>query len=110
MIEMMPITIVETVGVRYLGWILANDFGMALYVAIDSVVRAVGKIVVWVEAEAEVSTIRISRRAKNVPMPLPPKTALPRTDRSSNWWAGLARPIPFVPGPANACTAKMTIP
>src|SRR6202453_742997 len=104
MIEMTPITIVETVGVRYLGWILANDFGMALYVAIDSVVRAVGRIVVWVEAEAEVSTIRISRRTKEGPMPAPPKMALPRTDRSSNFYAGLARQIPFVLAAANACT------
>ena len=30
MIDTMPITIVDTVGVRYLGWILANEAGMAL--------------------------------------------------------------------------------
>jgi hypothetical protein len=30
MIEMTPITMVDTVGVRYLGWILENDVGMAL--------------------------------------------------------------------------------
>ena len=58
---MTPITIVDTVGVRNRGWIFANDFGIALYAAIDSVVRAVGRIVVWVDAAAEDSTISSSR-------------------------------------------------
>src|ERR1019366_4225918 len=100
MIEMTPITMVDTVGVRYLGWILENDVGMAL---------AVGRIVVWVEAEAEVSTIKISSRDRKVPRQPPPKTAPPSTDSTSNWLAWLPRPIPLVPVPANACTEKMTI-
>ena len=37
---------VDTVGVRNRGWIFANDFGIALYAAMDRVVRAVGRIVV----------------------------------------------------------------
>ena len=34
---------------------------MALNTAMDSVVRAVGRMVVWVDAAAELSTIRMSR-------------------------------------------------
>src|ERR1700728_2937763 len=109
-IEMMPITMGETVGVRYRGGIRENAAGMALYVAIDRVVRAVGRIVVWVEAEAEVSTIRISSRDRKVPRPPPPKMAPPRTDSTSNWLLGLLRPTPCDPIPAKACTEKMTIP
>ena len=77
--------------------------------AIDRVVRAVGRIVVWVDAEAELSTIRISSRDRNVPRPPPPKMALPSTDSTSNWLLELLSPIPVLPIPANACTAKMTI-
>src|SRR5437763_427907 len=96
-IEIPPITRVDTVGVRYRGWILANVLGIALYTAIDSVVRAVGKIVVWVEAAAEDSTIRKSRRVRNWPKPDDPKIALPWTESTSPMLAGLARPMPFSP-------------
>ncbi len=37
---------VDVVGVRKRLWILANALGMALNTAMDSVVRAVGRIVV----------------------------------------------------------------
>src|SRR4030088_326735 len=107
--EMAPITSVDTVGVRFLGWILVNDAGSALYAAIDRVVRAVGRIVVWVEAAAELSTIRISSRDRNVPNPEVPKMAPPVTDSTSNWFAGLDRPIPLLPAPANASIEKMTM-
>ena len=36
---------------RYRGWIRAKARGIAPYAAIDSVARAVGRIVVWVEAD-----------------------------------------------------------
>src|SRR2546430_5201070 len=58
--EAAPIATVETLGVRWRGWILPNAFGMAFQWAIDRVVRAVGRIVVCVDAEAEVRTAMIS--------------------------------------------------
>jgi hypothetical protein len=58
MIEMRPIPTVDHVGVRNRGEIRANLVGMALYTAMESVVRAVGKMVVSVLAMAELSTIR----------------------------------------------------
>src|ERR1700722_5897624 len=108
-IEIAPITRVDTVGVRYLGWILAKDSGSAPEAAIDSVVRAVGKIVVWVEAAAELSTMRISSRDKTVPSPEVPKIAPPVTDSTSNWCAGFVSPTPLPPTPANACIETITI-
>src|SRR5581483_2709928 len=97
---MTPMTIVDTVGVRYRGWILAKDWGIALYTAIDRVVRAVGSIVVWVEAAAEDSTIRISRWLKTVPAVPVPKTELPWMDSTSPAWSTLPSPRPVVPIPA----------
>src|SRR3974390_3020422 len=91
---------VDTEGVRCRPWILEKDFGIALYTDIESVVLAVGRIVVWVEAAAEVSTIRTSRRERTAPIPVAPKMALPSTERTSPMFAGLPRPEPFVPPPA----------
>ncbi len=54
-------TTVDTVGVRNRGLTFAKDFGSALYAAMDRVVRAVGRIVVCVDAAAEDSTISSSR-------------------------------------------------
>jgi hypothetical protein len=48
-----PIAIVDVVGVKKRGWIFANLAGSAWYAAIERVVRAVGRMVVWVEAPAE---------------------------------------------------------
>src|SRR5581483_257764 len=55
-IDAMPNHQVDQVGVRNLGWIFARALGSAPCAAIDRVVRAVGRIVVCVEAIAEVST------------------------------------------------------
>ena len=44
--ETMPIPMVDHVGVRNCGWMRAKRSGSALYAAIESAVRAVGKIVV----------------------------------------------------------------
>ena len=71
--------------------------------------RAVGKIVVWVEAAAELSTMRIRSRDKTMPNPEVPKIAPPVTDSTSNWCAGFVSPTPLPPMPANACTAMITI-
>ena len=55
-IDAIPIHHVDHVGVRYFGWIFASALGAAPWAAIESVVRAVGRIVVCVEAIAEVIT------------------------------------------------------
>ncbi len=74
----------------------------------DSVVRAVGRIVVWVDAAAEESTIRISRWDRTLPSVPPPNTEVPRTDSTSPALFGLARPMPLAPMPENDCAAKIT--
>ena len=51
-----PITQVETSGVRNRGWIRPSADGIARARAIDSVVRDAGRIVVCVDASADVST------------------------------------------------------
>ena len=71
-------------------------------------VRAVGRIVVWVEAAAEDSTISSSSWVRNEPKPEEPKTAPPRTDSTSPALSGLPRPMPLVPMPANDCAEKIT--
>src|SRR6478672_6425689 len=100
MIETTPIQIVESVGVRYFGWIRANRAGIALNAAIDRLVRAVGRIVVWVEAEAEVSTQIASRWTMIQPTAPPPKTWWPIAANTSSAFASLPRPMPEVPTPA----------
>src|SRR5436190_23753798 len=106
--EMAPITIVDTVGVRCLRWILANWGGMALYTAIDRVVRAVGRMVVWVDAAAEDSTMSSSRWVRNDPKPELPNTAVPWIDSTSPAFATLPSPLPVVPIPAKDCIEKIT--
>src|SRR5215471_254301 len=99
---------VDTVGVRYRGWIFAKTEGIALYTAIDRVVRAVGRIVVCVEAAAEDSTMSSSRWVRNDPKPEWPNTASPWIDSTSPAFARLPRPLPLVEIPANDCIEKIT--
>src|SRR5262245_53636232 len=106
--EMAPIAIVDTVGVRYFRWILANWGGMALYTAIDRVVRAVGRIVVCVDAAAEDRTISSSRWVRKEPKPDVPNTASPWMDRTSPALSRLPRPRPVVPMPAKDCMERIT--
>src|SRR6478609_112221 len=103
-----PIHIVESVGVRYLGWILAKRAGAALNTAIDRLVRAVGRMVVWVEAEAEVSTVMASRWTMIQPTVPPPKTDSPMTANTSLALSMLPSPMPSSPTPANAMVATAT--
>ena len=79
-----------------------------MYTAIDRVVRAVGRIVVWVEAAAEDSTISSSRWLRNEPQADVPKTRLPWTDSTSPAFAVFPRPLPVVLIPANDCIEKIT--
>jgi hypothetical protein len=57
----------------------ANRFGMAPWAAIESDVRAVGRIVVWVEADADVSTAMIRSLFHGVP-----STSLPSAANTSS--------------------------
>src|SRR3954447_26013660 len=79
--EIAPIVSVETPGVRWRGWIRPKAFGIAPNLAIESVVRAVGRIVVCVDADADVSTAMMSSLSKGEP-----KTLSPRALRMSLWW------------------------
>jgi hypothetical protein len=60
-IETPPITRVATVGVRYFLSMVPNASGTALYTLIESIVRAVGRIVVCVDAAADESTMSSKR-------------------------------------------------
>jgi len=87
---------------------LGKDLRTALCTAIESTVRAVGRMVVWVEAAAEDSTMsnkRWSRIDANVECP---NIAGPRIESTSLAWLVLPRPMPWVPIPAKDCTEKMT--
>ena len=75
-IERAPISSVENVGVKNRGWMLPNDFGIESHFAIESVVRAVGRIVVWVDADAEVSTVMISSLSSGEPNTWPPSALI----------------------------------
>ena len=72
--------IVETVGVCQRGLTRPNAAGIERQRAIESVVRAVGRIVVWVDAAAEVSTATIRSLSSGEPS-TPPPSAL-RTSSS----------------------------
>ncbi len=76
-----PITIVETSGVRYRGWIRPKILGIEPKRAIDSVVLAVGRMVVCVDAEAEVSTAMIRILSSG-----DPRTGPPRALSTSSPW------------------------
>src|SRR5947209_6872101 len=85
-IDRPPISRVEKLGVRNRGWMRPNADGIAFHRAIDSVVRAVGRIVVCVEADAEVSTQRISslsRPEPNTPLPSAFRTSLELLERNA---------------------------
>src|SRR5579864_7464708 len=88
-IDTAAIQIVDTPGVRKRGWILAKCFGIAPCAAIARVARVVGKIVVCVEAEADVSTAMISSLSRCQGM-----TWLPSALRMSSAWA-LRKPTPW---------------
>src|SRR5215475_11632077 len=100
--------IVDTVGVRYRGWIFAKTEGIALYTAIDRVVRAVGRIVVCVEAAAEESTISSSRWVRTDPKPEWPNTASPWIDSTSPAFAGISDKGNGLGNLANDCIEKIT--
>ena len=73
---------------------------MASYTAIDSVPRAVGRIVVCVDDSADTETVSSRSDAAMVPA-----TGLPSTVRTSSVLFGLLRPMPTSLKPENDCTA-----
>src|SRR5947208_3464209 len=104
----MPIPSVDQVGVRYFGWIRANWLGSALCAAIERLVRAVGRIVVWVEADADVRIVAANSTWSTTPIQLPPNTSGAITLKTSPALSGLPRPIPLVPTPAKDTVAIVT--
>ena len=103
-----PKASVDTVGVRFFLCVLAKARGSARYTAIDNEVRAVGRIVVWVEAAAEVSTRNSSRCSMTLPYVPVPNTASPRYRKMSDAWSVLFSPMPLLPMPANACEDRVS--
>src|SRR5271155_3493862 len=96
--ETAPNSNVENPGDRYLGWMSAKRLGKALCTAIESDDRAAGRIVVWVEDEAEVSTQMMSSLSQGEPrtlFPSAPRTSSELLVRKAGSW--------------NACAAMETI-
>ena len=99
-IENPPIRIVETCGVRKRGWMAPRLAGIAPARAIDSEVRAVGRIVVCVDAAAEVSTAMITSLSRPTPSTWVPSSP------SASPESSLA--IAFGPAKATAAAATIT--
>ena len=76
----------------------AHRAGAAFQAAIDSDVRAVGRIVVWVDAAAEVSTAMISSLSRGEPSTSVPSTLSTSSEFSTSWST-----------PPKACAAIVTI-
>src|SRR5579875_2108393 len=96
-VEIAPNAMVETSGVLCFGCTLPKILGIPPQRAIESVVRAVGRIVVWVDADAEVNMVMISSRLIGLG-----KTFGPMKAKMS-----LAL-LPRALGPAYACDAVVT--
>jgi hypothetical protein len=73
-IDRTPMRIVDTCGVRKRGCTWPSDSGIAPARAIDRLVRAVGRIVVWVDAAAEVSTAMMRILSSGEPNTCVPST------------------------------------
>ena len=80
--------------------------GIDLYTAIDRVVRAVGRIVVWVDAAAELSTISSSRWDSTLPNPEVPKTECPSDGQDVVLVVRVAQPDALGPEPGEGLGRK----
>src|SRR3954453_13318780 len=96
-IDAAPMTIVDVVGVLKRGLTVPNVLGIAPQRAIDSDVRAVGRIVVCVDAAAELRTAMMRILSHGVP-----NTCVPSTLRTSSLLSMRSC------GPLNACAATET--
>ncbi len=97
-IETTPIQIVDGPGVRKRGWIRPQYFGIAPCTAIERLVREVGRIVVCVDADAEVSTAMIRSLSQGEPRTSVPSALSTSSELSTRNW-----------GPWNAWAAIETI-
>jgi hypothetical protein len=97
-IESVPMRTVETSGVWKRWWMRPRIAGIAFARAIDSEVRAVGRIVVCVDAAAEVSTAMITSLSSGEP-----STCVPRSPSASP-----ESSLAIASGPANEIAAEET--
>ena len=72
--------------------------------------RAVGRIVVWVDADADVRMDAASSSSRMCPITESPNSAGPIAENTSLEFASAPRPMPSVPTPANATAATVTTP
>ena len=94
-----PITHVEIAGVRKRGWIRPSTAGIAPERAIERTVREAGRIVVCVDASAEVSTARTMSWSSGEP-----STSVARVEKIASSSSNSA----IRSSPANATTAIAT--
>src|SRR5580704_5650682 len=88
-IEHTPIQMVAVLGVWNRGSIRAKYRGIAPCAAIERTVRVVGRIVVWVDARADVSTAKIKSRSHggaSTAVPSALRTSSECADRNSGPW------------------------
>ena len=84
---------------RKFGWIVPSFFGAARLAAIESAERVAGRIVVWHDAEADVSTAMISSLSHG-----DPRTSVPRLESTSSLFS-LRKPTPWYAWAATATRA-----
>ncbi len=101
--DTMPNSQVDHAGVRYFGLTSPSLGGKARWIAMESVVRAVGRIVVWQLAAAELRIAMMSSLSATVPRPELPNTTLPVVEITSSGL--LARKV----GPFTAWAQTVTI-
>ena len=87
--EITPIQIVATLRVSKCGCTVPNVFGAARLAAIESAERVAARIVVWHEADADVSTATISSLSHG-----DPSTSVPRLESTSSLFS-LRKPTPW---------------
>ena len=76
--------------------------------AIESAVRAVGRIVVWVHADADVRIANASNAVAACPSTEGPKSVGAIAAKTSSALPGAPSPMPSVPTPAKAIVAVAT--
>ena len=99
-LEPMPNHHVENAGVRCRASTSPSLGGNARWIAIESAVRAAGRIVVWQLAADDVSTAMISSLSISLPAPDEPKTSAPEALSTSSEWFDRKS------GPRTACAAN----
>ena len=92
--DRIPNSQVANAGVRCRASTSPNFGGKARCSAIESAVRAAGRIVVWQLAADDVSTAMISSLSATLPNPESPNTTCPVADSTSlSWFVRYAAPL-----------------